>query len=858
MKFYLSLVLVLASTAAFQFCAFAQQDDLPQTISIDSLQTEIATDTLLSPITDTLASRQKKSDIDTVVYASGTDSLFFFVKEKKMSIYGEGKINYRQSEIKSANIFLDFNKFEIEAIGVPSDTSEAELVGTPVLTEAGEVYEGKRMKYNFKTGQGSLSAADTELEGAFYHGARIKKVTQDTYFIEDGVYTTCDAEEPHFYFSSPKMKMTQGEELAAEWIWLNFGGVPFPIPLPFIVVPLQSGRRSGIIPPVFGSDARYGTYLSRFGYFWAISDYMDINATMDYYTRGSFGLGSRFRYANRYNYNGFAEGSYRDFSEGEPTDPNYNKQIDWRIKFFHAQTFTPTLRLDANLEFASQDFLQNGTGNLNDLLRNEIISNATLSKTWDESGNSASINYNRRQVLETNDIFEVLPSALFKLAQSYPFRSSSSEADRQWYELLGYSYTGQFQNQRNKTGGVLDERLGLQHSITSDMSPKIGYFSISPRIRFDSKWYNEQSEQFVVASSTGQDSVVTNEVKKLSAVNTFDLGVNASTKFYGMFNINSLGINAIRHTVTPNISYNYRPDFSEPGWGYYGQYTKLDGSTVRYDRYQKEVYGGGGSGEQQNINFSIGNNFEMKTIMDPTDTTSKENKIQLLNLTIGSGYNFAADSLNFADINLNYRTQVGELFDLSGGSRFTPYDYSGTTSKINRYLADAGKGLLRLTGLNFSVSSSISGEKFASSDDQNKEGEDEFGLIDEESKNVYQGIYNNNDPDFTIPWSISLSYNYNLDRPTPDRSTIYSNISGSFSFSLTPLWKFDLTGSYDFQSKEFAAPQVRISRDLHCWLMNFVWNPIGTYTGFRFEIRVKAPQLQDLKMTKQDQFFNTR
>ncbi len=149
-------------------------------------------------------------------------------------------------------------------------------------------------------------------------------------------------------------------------------------------------------------------------------------------------------------------------------------------------------------------------------------------------------------------------------------------------------------------------------------------------------------------------------------------------------------------------------------------------------------------------------------------------------------------------------------------------------------------------------------EKFASSDNQNKTTDDEFGLVDEESKSVYQGIYNNADPDFTIPWSISLSYNYNLSRPTPENSTIQSNLSGSFSFSLTPLWKFDVTGSYDFQSKEFAAPQIRISRDLHCWLMNFVWNPIGTYTGFRFEIRVKAPQLQDLKLTKQDQFYNTR
>jgi lipopolysaccharide assembly outer membrane protein LptD (OstA) len=845
---------IILSAIIFYFlnlCAFAQQNDSIKTSLPDSLSAS-SSDSLLAD------QSKKKSDIDTVVYASGSDSLFFFVKEKKMSIYGEGKINYRKSEIKSANIFLDFTKFEIEAVGVPSDSAATELVGTPVLSEAGEVYQGKRMKYNFKTGQGSLSAADTELEGAFYYGAKIKKVTKDTYFIQDGTYTTCDAKEPHYYFSSPKMKMIQGEELAAEWIWLNFGGVPAPIPLPFIIVPLQSGRRSGLIPPVFGSDARYGTYISRFGYFWAISDYMDINATMDYYTRGSFGLGSRFRYANRYNYNGFAEGSYRDFTQGEPTDPGYSKQVDWRVKVFHAQSFTPTLRLDANLEFASQDFLQNGTGNLNDLLRNEIISNATLSKTWDESGNSASINYNRRQVLETNDIYEVLPSALFKLAQSYPFRSNSSEANRAWYELFGYSYTGQFQNQRNKTGGVLDERLGLQHSITSDLSPKIGYFTVSPRVRLDSKWYNEQIEQFVVPSYSGGDSVVTQDKKQLSAVNTFDVGLNASTKFYGMFNINSFGINAIRHTVTPNISYNYRPDFSQPGWGYYGQYTKSDGSVVRYNKYQKEVYGGANAGEQQNINFSIGNNFEMKTTVDPTDTTSKENKIQLLNLTVGTGYNFAADSLNFADINLTYRTQVGEFFDLSGGSRFTPYDYSGKISKVNNYLVDAGKGLLRLTGLNFSVSTSISGEKFASSDKENKKNEDEFGLIDEQSKSVYSGIYNQSDPDFTIPWSISLTYNYNLSRPTPEQSTTFSNLSGSMSFSLTPAWKFDVTGSYDFESKEFAAPQIRISRDLHCWYMNFTWNPIGTYTGFRFEIRVKAPQLQDLKLTKQDQFFNTR
>jgi len=855
----MKIVLYAIIICFFSFGAFAQQDDLIPTLNIDSLQTEFP-DTLLSAITDS-THLQKKSDLDTVVYASGTDSLIFFVQEKKMSIYGEAKINYKQAEIKSADIFVDFKNYNIEAIGTVKDTTSGVLEGTPVLTDAGETYEGKRMKYNFKTGQGNLTAFDTELDGGFYYGEKIKKVTKDTYFIKDGKYTTCDDPDPHYYFYSPKMKVIQQEQLAAEWIWLNFGDVPVPIPLPFIVIPLQSGRRSGLITPVFGYSQTYGTYLQRFGYFWAINDYIDVNATFDYYTNGSYGINSRFRYAERYNYTGSVDGEYRNFYNGEPGDPGYSEQVNWRLKVFHNQTITPTLKLDVNLEFASQNFLKTGTTDFNDLLRNEIISNATLSKTWDESGNSASINYNRRQTLEENNIYEVLPSVLFRKAQSYPFRSSSSDINQSWYELFGYSYTGQFQNERNKQSGDLQTNAGFLHTVSTDMSPKIGYFTIAPRLVLNSRWYNKQQEQYVVESSNGTDSLVTNEIDKLSMVNSFDFGLSASTKFYGMFNINSLGINAIRHTVTPNITYSYQPDFSTPYWGYYGTYYKSDGTPVTYNKYQNEVFGGAPRGEKQNINFSLGNNFEMKTIADPTDTTSKEQKIQLLNLTLATGYNFAADSLNFADIVLTYRTQVSDFFNFQGGTTFTPYDYSATSSKINKYLIDQGKGLLRMTFLNLSVTTSLSGEKFASEEKDVSETnieEDAFGQIEQDKNSVYQGIYSDKDPDFTIPWQISLSYNYSINRNNPNNPVYYSNISGNLSVSLTKNWKLDVAGSYDFIAEEFSAPQIRISRDLHCWIMNFTWNPIGTYTGFQFEIRVKAPQLQDLKITKQDQFFDTR
>ncbi len=318
-----------------------------------------------------------------------------------------------------------------------------------------------------------------------------------------------------------------------------------------------------------------------------------------------------------------------------------------------------------------------------------------------------------------------------------------------------------------------------------------------------------------------------------------------------------MGISAIRHTVSPSISYSYTPDFSEPFWGYYGSYVNSDGNTVKYNKFEREIFGGPGRGETQNIAFNVSNIFEMKTTVDPTDTTSKEQKIQLLNLDASLGYNFAADSVKFSPISLGFRTQVGNLFSFNGSSTYTLYDVNEAGQSINKFLVDQGKGLLRLTYFSFSISTSLSGEKLKSSEPENRTSlnqEDEFQLG--QQNQVYKGIYDTKDADFTIPWDVSLNYNYSLNKMNPAQAIISSNLSSSINFNLTPKWKFSFSGSYDFDRQEFAAPQIKISRDLHCWIMNFTWNPIGTYRGYTLEIRVKAPQLQDLKITKRDRFYS--
>lgn len=805
--------------------------------------------------------KKKSYDVDTVIYAKATDSLIFFVKEKKMNIYGEGSLNYKETDLKSANIFVDFETSNLEAIGIPSDTASNKFTGTPILKDKGEVYEGFRMKYNFKTKRGIISSAQSETDGTYYTGSKIKKVDNDTYFIQDGIYTTCSETEPHYCFYSHEMKVINKEQITAKWIWLYFGGVPFPIPLPFAVLPIESGRRSGIIVPAFGDDGTYGRYFSRFGYFWAINDYMDLALQGDYYTRGSYRFDSRFRYAKRYDFTGSLEGQYEFLRRNEVSDPDLTEQTNWRLIWNHNQNFDPSLRFDARLEFLSGNILQRNLVNLNDVLRNEIRSNATFFKNWEESGNSMSLNYSRRQVLETGEINEVLPSLTFNIPQKYPFRGKIASSDQKWYELIGYNYSGQFQNNRDKTDGQLKIRGGIQHNINLSASPKIGYVSVTPNFRYQEKWYNKRIEQSIVKSSfSGKDSIITNDVKEINFVRTFSMGVGASTRFYGIFQPNVLGINSIRHTVNPSISYNYQPDFSKSKWGYFGSYTDSTGREIKYNKYQNEIFGGSSQGEQQNLSFSVSNIFEMKTAVDPTDTTSKEKKLQLLNLDASISYNLAADSVKFSRFNLGYRTQVGDWLNLSGNSSYSLYESDEFGREINQFLINNKKGLLRLTNFQLSLSTTLSGEKLKSAVGNESgvplpEGEFELGRAD---RKTYQGLYDDRDPDFTIPWDISLSYNYVFDKPTPTSTRSFSNMSGSLNFNLTPNWKFSVTGSYDFDRKEFSAPQVRISRDLHCWLMNFTWNPVGTFTGYRFEIRVKAPQLQDLKVTKQDQFYDGR
>lgn len=805
-------------------------------------------------ITDT--SKIAKSEIEAPITYSAKDSIIYDLKNKNVFLYGEAKLTYKDLKLDAGRIRINQDTQILEAYGIPDSLNEGKFVQTPLMYQGNDKYEGARLTYNFKTQQGSVSMGFSEAEVGYYFGEKIKKVTSEVLFIKNGVYTTSvDREDPEYYFLSPKMKVIPNDKVIAQSVFLYIEGVPV-FWLPFGVFPNRTGRSSGLIPPTFGDDATYGKYLSRIGYFWAINDYTDLTLTGSYFTKGRTDLYGRFRYVSKYNYSGELSGGYSRIRLGESTDIGNPNSDAWGLNIIHNQQINPTTRLDATMSFASGKQYTNVTTNsLSELLQQNLISNLTFTKTWEGTPLALSLNYFRDQNLQNGNISERIPLVNFSISQTFPFESKySGFNNKKLYEYISYSYNGSFlinrikQTQKNifnQDSIVRDWRSGISNSVSIGFSPKFEFISLIPFFNYNEIWYNKYvNKTFNPLDST----LTTTDINAIKALRYFSTGVSFSTRFVGIFLPRIFNITGIRHTITPSVSYIYRPDFSDPSWGYYREYLNASGQPVKYSIFEKEVFGNAPSGESQSLAFSLGNLFEMKT----RENDTLENKFQLFRFDSQINYNFAADSLKFSELNTSFSTTIGSFLNISGSANFNLYKYDILDSaRINKFLIDTDGRLADITNFNISVGTNFT-----------------FGFSNRKVTSVkpndtltnradYKDSRKSKDEEvsFDIPFSGGLNYNYSESKDSPFRSFRYSNLSGSIAFNLTEKWRFTFSTSYDILNKKIVAPYITAYRDLNSWEMNFNWYPAGVYRGFSLEIKIKAPQLRDIKITKQT---NTR
>ena len=576
-------------------------------VTADSLQRDsLAMDSLGI---DTLAAdtAKKKEPLDAPVIYEASDSIVF-TKGGYAHLYGEGKVNYQNIELTSAIISMNMDSSTVYARGV-ADTTGVES-GTPVFKDGETPYESKIMRYNFKTKKGFINNIVTQQGEGYVTSEEGKKGANDEIYMRHGQYTTCDNHDhPHFYLKLSMAKVRPKKNVVFGPAQLVVEDVPLPIAVPFGFFPFNSSYSSGFIMPTYGDEMNRGFYLRDGGYYFAISDKMDLKVLGEIFTKGSWGLSAASNYNKRYKYSGSFNASYLVTKTGEKNMPDYSVSKDFRIQWSHRQDAkaNPNSSFSASVNFATSSYDRSSLSSLynpQQYAQNTKASSVSYSRNFPEIGLNISGAFNITQNTRDSSLSMTLPDVNISLNRIYPFKRKKAAGDERWYEKISLQYTGSITNSISTKDNLLFKtpltqwENGMQHKIPVSATFNLfKYINIVPSFNYTERWYLRKVKQSYDPSPASNDHVRRDTINGFNRVYDYNLALQMNTKLYGMYKplfMKSKEIQ-IRHVFTPTISYTYTPDFGKSRYGYYDTYTYTDENgevrTVEYSPYEGAVYG---------------------------------------------------------------------------------------------------------------------------------------------------------------------------------------------------------------------------------------------------------------------------
>ena len=887
----------------------------PDTTLMDSLQ--LAIYKYNKAIDDSIAldsiNRSKKNGIDAPVQYVANDSLVYEGASGMAYLFGESNVKYEDMDLKSEEIYMCLDSSLVHARGGKDSTGVD--FGTPVFVMGKDTYETDSMSFNFKTKKGLISNVYTEQDDGFLTSELSKRNSKGELFLQHGRYTTCDDPHPDFYIAMSRAKVTPGKKAVMGPAYLVVADVPLPLAIPYGFFPFSKSYSSGLIMPTYGDETERGFYLRDGGYYFAISDKIDLKVLGEIYTKGSWGLSAASNYKKRYRYSGSFFASYQNTINGEKNMPDYSKQTSFKIQWSHRQDAkaNPFRTLSASVNFATSSYERN---NLTSMYNPQSYSQTTrtssvsMSNTFSSIGMTLSTTMNLSQNMRDSTISMTLPDLNISISRFYPFKRKKMAGKERWYEKISMSYTGQLSNSiTTKEDRLLhsslsrDWRNGMQHSIpVSGNFTLFNYLNINPSINFTDRMYlNKINRSWDEAAQ----KEVTDTIDGFYNIYNWSMSVSASTKLYIFYTpwrkLFGDKIKTIRHVFTPQVSFNYAPDFSSSRYGYYETYQKTDAngnvSLVEYSPYSNGLYGVPGKGKTGSLSVDISNNIEMKIKSDADSTGEK--KISLIDeLGASMSYNFATDIRPLSDLSTRLRLKLTKSYTLNLNAVFASYAYE-LDENGRPYLSNTktlwGMGKFgRFQGMSQNISYTLDntkvgnffkwlrGEKVDKKKDKNnrddEDDEDEFNRETNEDDDMQRGQRGarkenagkaETDEDgymkFSIPWSLSFGYgismrentggNFNYDKMRyPYKFTQTLNCSGNIR--LSDGWNISFSSGYDFENKKISMTTASLGRDLHCFNMSCQL-VLAPYTSYNFSFRCNAATLTDaLKYDKRSSYSN--
>ena len=848
-------------------------------VAADTVATDV--DTLTLQVADTVR-RAKKAGLDKPISGKASDSLYYDLRNKMVYIYEQGDVSYGDMNLKADFMNINLDNKNIYAYGKADTVDGAPVMTRPVFTQGTTTLNMDTITYNIESQRAKIKSIATQQGDGWLVGTSVKKMEDNTINIEGGMYTTCDqTDHPHFYLAMTKAKVIPGKKAITGPAYLVMEDVPiYFLGVPEGFFPLNTGPKSGILMPTYGEEATRGFYIRGLGYYFTLSEHMDLALTGGIYTLGSWEANVRSRYIKRYKYSGNLNFDFSSVKSGDKGDADYIKQNTFKLQWTHSQDAkaNPGSTFSASVNLASSGYSKYSANTLNDMLSTQTNSSISYSKNWAGTPFSLSMNMAVSQNSQTKAISVTLPTVSFNVSRFYPFKRAVKIGKDRWYEKISMSYSGKLTNSVSATESdifsrqTLDNmRNGVQHTIPVQASFNVlNYINITPSFNYNERWYFKKVDR--------QWNSTTNMAEELDPeygfyrLYDYTTALSFSTTLYGMWQVRekykNFKLQAIRHTFSPSISFSYAPDFSNQKYGYFKTVqSDSTGRTTVYSPFADNAYGTPSQGRSMAMSFSLSQSLEAKVLSKRDSTGIK--KISLIDdFSISGSYNFLADSMKLSNISLSLRSTFSGKIGINLRATLDPYEVSPEGIRYNKLTWRRGNlGRIINTGWSF-------GYSFKSRDNTKQPAINDINSVPPEYMNPFYDPYGTMDPvlrrqymanayyDFSLPWNIGFNYavNYSVSYVNNGTTGIRRNITQTIGFNgsitFSPKMAATFSGGYDIATNKLTTSSISITRDLHCWQMSFSWIPFGYYKSWSFHIGVKAASLQDLKYDKSQSMYD--
>jgi lipopolysaccharide assembly outer membrane protein LptD (OstA) len=831
-------------------------------------------------VTRTDTTKKNAGGLQSEVKAVADDSTYTDAEKKITYLFGNARVTYEDFSLDADYIRIDEKNNLIFASG-RRDPKTGAYNNRPIAkTKDESPITLDSIYYNYKNKKIFSFNASTEQEGNFITGGESKKLSETEVALHNVLLSTCSLPMPHTHFGIVVTKgIAEKNRIITGPAYLEIAGVPLPVALPFGFFPKPDSRASGVILPSFGEDNRLGFFLRNFGYYQAFSDYLDLTTMGTVYSKGSFELGTTARYLKRYNYQGTLSLNFGSHNFGVSGDPPVR---DYRIQWSHSQDANahPGSTFSASVNASTSSFNANNpatTGyNLQQLTTSNLSSSIAYTRNWAGTPFNLTVNMTHNQDIARKTVTLQLPTFNFSMTSLSPFDSKNRVGEQKWYQRITVGYTLDGTNKINDvpesqlfTKETLTKRMqnGLQHNIPIGFNLNVfKFFQFNTSATYREVWsFQSIRKRYPRGTINANETPIIDTVKGFTRGGEYSLSGGLSTKVYNQLSFKGGNLKAIRHVMTPNVSFNYRPDFGDPSYGYYRRAVSdavppYPVSSTYYSIFERSVYGGPSRGKFAGINLSVDNTIEAKMKARSTDTSGLDRKVTILQgLSLTTSYNFAVDSFRLAPIGFNAHSAIfNQKVSLSLNGTLDPYKAqlrdsisNGTLIRYARRLDQYA--LPTLTNMSFSMSFSLNSMT-------SKKTPSTQNTLGNMTPNQYDRLsLINNDPsqyvDFNVPYNVSVNFNFNYNNQITSKTTS-STVSASGDVNISPKWKVQYTTNYDVKAAKLGITQFSIYRDLHCWDLSFQWTPFGVYKSFSVDLRVKASILQDLKLSKRKDYYN--